>query len=427
MNLPLYIASRISKSSTGGYSGTIIKIAIASIALSVAIMILSTSVINGFKSGISDKIFGFWGNIHITDTRINRSFELEPIFYNQATIDSIMSISALAYVDTRKGSSDKEQHTRGGVKDISPFITLPAMINRENRLEGIILKGINAEYNWSNFERYLKQGSFPDLSDSIPSREILVSEQTANRLKLKIHDKIVLHFVQDRKSIKREMRVSGLYRTGLEIYDKRFAFMDIKLLQTVLGWDQNQIGGYEVFLDNIKDAIPIADYIYEMILPPHLYAETIQEKFSSEFEWLELQNINESILLILMILVSIINMSTAILILILERTKMVGVLKALGLKDWGIRKIFIYNALWIMSIALVVGNILGIGIGLIQKHTGFLKLEEKNYYLSEVPIKFDPGSILLINIGAIVIIGLVMILPTYLVTRLSPIKILRFE
>ncbi len=427
MNLPLYIARRIAKSSTGGYSGNIIKIAILSIAISIAVMILSTAVIKGFKSNISDKIFGFWGNIHITDTRINRSFELSPIIENSGIKDSIKSIALLSYSEGPSNNSRTTKSTKGGVEDVTPFITLPGIVKHENSLEGIILKGVDTTYNWSNFEQYLEKGVFPFIGDEDFSREIMVSDITAKRLKMDVGDKGVLHFVQDRNSIKKEMKLSGIYKTGLEIYDKRFAFVDMKLLQNVLGWGENQIGGYEVFLEDINDAVPIADYIYEVILPPHLYAETIQEKFSSEFEWLELQDINESLLLLLMTIVAIINMSTAILILILERSKMIGILKALGQRNWDIRKIFVYNALWIMVLALIIGNVLGFGIALIQKSTGFLKLEEQNYYLSEVPIKFDFLSIAMINIGAVAIITIVMILPTYLVVKVSPLKILRFE
>lgn len=426
MNLSLHIAKRIAKSSTTGYSGNIIKIAIISVSLSITIMILSTAVISGFKHEISEKIFGFWGYIHVTDTQINRSFELSPILDNSGIVDSIMSIGGLNYRERRSGST-RQKKTKGGVRAVSTFITLPGIINRESRLEGIIFKGVNQDYDWTNFDSYLVRGNFPQSPDTTPSRQILISEQTANRLLIDVGDKLVLHFVQNRNSIKRQMTVCGIYKTGLEVYDLRFAFLDMRLLQNVLEWEDNQIGGYEIFVDHIDDAIPIADYIYNEVLPPHMYAETIQEKFSSEFEWLELQDINENILLLLMIIVAIINMSTAILILILERSRMIGILKSLGHRDWDIRKVFIYCAAWIMGVSIIFGNIIGFGIAIIQKKTGFLKLEEANYYLSEVPIKFEVLPILLINIGALLVISLVMVLPTFLVTRVSPIKILRFD
>ncbi|NNF22652.1 MAG: ABC transporter permease [Saprospiraceae bacterium] len=427
MNFPFYIARRIASSSTGGYSGNIIKLAIVSVSISIAVMILSTAIIFGFKSEISEKIFGFWGNIHITDTRINRSFEMAPLLDSQEIKDSIASIGSLSYVSVDRQGRRTTHKTRGGVRSITPFITLPGIINRKGSLDGIIFKGVNEAYNWTDFEKYLLKGHFPSLADSVESRELLISEQTANRLRLDVDDKVVLHFVQDRNSIKKSMKVGGIYKTGLEIYDKRFAFLDMKILQDVMGWGDNQIGGYEIFLDEMDDAFAIADYVYETVLPPHLYAETIQEKFSTEFDWLELQDINESLLILLMLIVAIINMSTAILILILERSRMIGILKALGQKDWGIRKIFVYNAVWIMSLAIIFGNIIGIGLAWFQKQTGFLKLNEENYYLSEVPIRFDLVSIIAINAGAVIIVALVIILPTYLVTKVTPIKILRFD
>ena len=427
MNISLFIARRIANSSTRGYSGKIIKLAIASITVSIAVMILSTAIIIGFKHEISEKIFGFWGHIHITDTQINRSFELNPIINDIAITDSVLTIGSLSYRQVFRDGSVEEGVTKGGVKSITPFVTLPAIINKTNDLEGIILKGVDPNYDWNAFESYIIKGAGPTIEDSVTSTQILISDQTAQRLVLDIGDRIVLNFVQDRNSIKRRVEVCGIYKTGLETYDRRFAFVDLKLLQGVMGWGPDQIGGYEIFVEHIPDALPIADYIYEEILPPHLYAETIQEKFSNEFEWLELQNINEALLIMLMIIVAIINMSTALLILILERSRMIGILKSLGQPDWDIRKIFIYNAVWILLIAIFFGNVLGLGIAALQKYTGFIKLDEANYYLSEVPIKFDFLSIMSINVGAVLIVALVMILPTYLVTRVSPIKILRFQ
>lgn len=387
-------------------------------------MLLSISVILGFKKEISEKIFGFWGNIHIVDTRISRTFELTPVLKNPALLDSIQSIGQLKY----RSSLDKpEKKTKGGVKSVHPFITFPAIMQNADQLEGIILKGIDYQYNWTQFSRYLKEGTFPAVSSDSITREILISEQTAKRLRTGIGDRLIINFVKERNSVKRAFRITGIYKTGLEIYDKKFAFIDMRILQDILDWSSEQVGGFEVFTDYIKDAEPIADYIYSEVLPPHLYAETIQEKFRSEFEWLQLQDINEALILILMILVAIINMSTAILILILERSRMIGILKALGMNNWNIRKIFIYNAVWIIGLALVGGNILGLGVAYLQKATGFIKLDETNYYLSEAPISFDWLAILYVNGGTILVTALVMLIPSVLVTKILPTKILRFE
>lgn len=425
MNVALYIAKRIAKSSTGGYSGRIIKIAIASIALSIAVMILSTAVLYGFKKGISEKVYGFWGHIHVTDTQLSRNFELTPVLNDQKLKDSILSIGYLEYASFFE--PDVVKTTKGGVSSIAPFINIPGILNRKDELEGIFLKGVNEEYSWEKFETYLKKGNFPTITPDKPTRDILISEQTSNRLKLDLGDKVVVYFVVDKDPIKKAFKVSGIYKTGLEDYDQKFAFMDMKVIQDVLEWRRDEVGGFEIFVDNIEDSEPIADYIYDAILPANMYTETILEKFRNMFDWIEMQDINGYLLFGLMSIVALINMCTALLILILERSKMIGVLKSLGQTSWSIRKIFIYNALWILGLALLIGNLLGLGLGYLQKYTGFIKLDEESYYLSEVPIYFQFSSVLLINIGAILMTALVMLIPTYLITRITPIKMLRFD
>jgi len=427
MNFPFLIAKRISKSSTSGNSGSLIKIAIATISLSIAIMLLATSVIKGFKNGVSNKIYGFWGNIHITDTHASRSFELRPILNDQAIKDSVNSIGYIEYNASLDEDKIKMTRTKGGVKSISPFLTFPGILNRDSEMEGIFLKGINHEYDQGLFNEYLIDGEFPNLKDSTTSRGILISSQTANRLNLELNDKLNVHFLKDKNNLKRSLKVSGIFRTGLEEYDRKFAFIDMRLIQQILDWDANQISGYEILVEHLEDSPAIADYIHHEILPANMFAQTIEEKQSSIFQWLELQDINETVALLLMTLVAIINMITVLLILILERSKMIGILKAIGQNDWGLRKIFIYSALYILVLALIFGNLLGLGIGWLQQKFGFLKLDETNYYLSQVPIEFDFWSILSINVGAVIVTSIVMIIPTFLVTKISPIDILRFE
>ncbi len=429
MNLPYYIAKRISQSSTTGISGKIIKIAIASISLSMAIMILSTAVLLGFKEGVSEKVFGFWGHIHITDTRMSRTFELSPIKDDQALKDSITSIAQLNYsiIDNNSGNI-KNRETKGGVREIIPYIVMPGIINsKAEAMEAVLLKGLNEEYNWTNFESYLQEGAFPVLDGEKNSREILISEQTSKRIQVKVGEKVIIYFMKDQEPIKRAFKVCGIYRTGLEEYDKKVGFVDIRVLQGVLDWSSDEVAGFEVFIDDIDDLDPIADYIYSELLPPQLYDETIKEKFASMFDWIKMQDINGILLLVLMTIVALVNMCTALLILILERSRMIGILKALGLSNWNLRKIFIYISLWILSLSLLIGNILGLGIGYLQKSTGIIKLDEANYYLSEVPVRFDIVSMLGINIATIVMTTIVMIVPTYLVTKIKPVEILRFQ
>jgi len=429
VNISYYIARRISKSSTTGNSGTIIKIAILSISLSMAIMLLSTAVLLGFREGISEKVFGFWGHIHITDTRMSRSFEISPVTNDKALKDSILAIEKLYYsaISDVSGKID-EKETSGGVYDVVPYIIVPAIVNSKNdAMEAVLLKGVNEEYNWDRFGQYLKEGSFPVIEEGKPSREIMLSQQTSKRMRVKVGEKVIIYFLKDQDPVKRAFKISGLYKTGLEEYDKKVGFIDMAVIQQVLEWEKDKVAGFEIFIDDIDDVIPIADYIYEDILPPNLYAETIKEKFASMFDWIKMQDINGILLLFLMTLVALINMCTALLIFILERSTMIGVLKSIGLSNWNLRKVFIYVSLWISLFSLVIGNILGIGLGLLQQSTGLIKLDEANYYLSEVPIRFDLWAIVGINLATILITIIVMIIPTYLVTKIKPIDILRFQ
>lgn len=292
----------------------------------------------------------------------------------------------------------------------------------------MFLKGVNHEFDQDKFKDYLKEGRFPNLQDTAQvSREILISQQTASRLKLQLEDKVVIHFLKGKNAIKRSFNICGIYRTGLEEYDRKFAFIDMRFIQGVLDWDENQISGLEVFIDDVQDAEVIADYIYNEVLPANMYAETIQEKHRNIFEWLELQDINERIILLLMAIVALINMSTVLLIVILERSQMIGILKSIGQSNWSIRMVFILNALYIMGLAIIVGNAIGLSLAFLQQKFGIIKLDEASYYLTEVPIEFDWTSFLLINGGTVLITLIMMIIPSYLVTRILPISILRFN
>ena len=227
--------------------------------------------------------------------------------------------------------------------------------------------------------------------------------------------------------MRRAFQIKNIYKTGLEEYDKRFGIVDIKKLQEILGWNVNEVQGMEVVLNDVRDLDVISEYVYYEILPQQLYAESIRSKFPSIFEWLSLQDINETIILQLMVLVAIINMITVLLILILERTQMIGILKSLGMNNWQVRKIFIYNAGYIIFYGLIIGNILGLGIALLQKHFNFIKLDEANYYLDTAPIEINWMALILLNVGTFVVTLITLVLPTMLITRIAPVKALRFD
>ncbi len=244
---------------------------------------------------------------------------------------------------------------------------------------------------------------------------------------MSVGDKFDIHFVERGQQIKRRFTVSGIYKTGLDEYDRKFALVDIRQIQSLLNWTPEQVSGFEVFVDNLDDLSAISEYIYYEQLPTNLYAETIREKIPEIFEWLDLQNINEAVILSLMIIVAIINMITALLILILERTNMIGILKALGTSNWRIRSVFLYYAAYIVLTGLLFGNLLGLGFCWLQDTFEFIRLDEANYYLSVAPIAINWWWVLALNAGTLGITLVFLILPSYLVSRVDPVKAIRFS
>ena len=424
MNSSLFIVKRLIEKSSAGFTSIIIKIATATVALGLVVMICANSVINGFQNEIQNKIFGFWGHIHINDTKVTRNYESIPINTDTQLVDSIMNIGQLSLIDNVTGESLK---TNGGVRHVQSYTFCPGILNRDKVFEAIFLKGISTDSDEVRLNDFLREGQLITFSDSSESRELIISEHTANRMEIALGEKLIINFVKDRKVLKKSFVIKGIYKTGLVEYDEKFAFCDQKVVQDVLGWDENQITGYEVFLDDIDDAPIMSDIIYNEYLPTGLFSETIQEKRPNIFEWLDLLNINERIIIILMILVSIINMATVILIFILDRSHMIGVLKSVGYQDWPVRKIFLFQSIWILLRGMLYGNIIAILLLLLQKYGEIIKLDEASYYLSVAPVSFSLTQILLINIIAIVVTSLSMIIPTYIITKIKPIKVLEFN
>lgn len=425
MNISRFIANKTAFSEPSAFVGVIIKIAVAGVAIGLAVMIITMSTITGFKNQITDKIFGFWGHMHITNNNITISSEQVPIDSDLAFADSLLQIAEVTY-NSEDGVST--QVSKGGIRHIQEYAVASAILNTKEDYEGIILKGVGFDFDWDNMSTYIKEGRPIQLSRDSLSDDILVSETTSKRMKLSVDQSIIVSYVKDRDIIKRRFRICGIYKTGLLEFDERFAMIDIREIQQFLKWAPNEIAGYEVFLDDLDDLDLMDNYIYYSdILPRGLLAQSIKNKYSSIFEWLELQNINETVILLLMIIVCVINMITAILILILERTNMIGILKSLGSTNQSIRKIFLYHGFYIILWGILIGNVIGIGLCLLQKKFGILKLEESDYYLSVAPIEFNFLSILLMNVLTIIVVLAALIIPTYLITKITPVKALRFK
>ena len=424
MSYEPWIAQKLMASGGGGFTRIILWVAAGAVALSVAVMIVSLALMTGFKQEITKKMFGFWGHIHISDPRSIRSYEALPFDYDSSLVNSILAIES---VELNQADYDLPSHklnSKAGVKYAQAYIYLPGIITHDDQMEGIILKGIGKDYDWSNINQYRETSGVWDM---LAEDEIIISNITANRLRLKEGDKFIVHFVREGNQLQRRFTIKGIYRTGLEENDARFALASIDRVRGILGWEPNQVSGIEIAIDNIDDLDMITEYIYQEKIPKTLYAENIREKFPSLFEWLELQDINTIVIIGLMLAVAIINMITALLILILERTQMIGILKSMGAKDVSIRQVFLWFAMFIIAGGILFGNIIGLSLAWLQHRFRFIKLDEADYYLDYAPVHVLPWHLVAVNLGALIVIGLCLIAPSYLVSKINPIKTIHFN
>ncbi len=430
MRFAWYIARRVATAGQQSFSRFILRNAVIAVALSVSVMIGASALIAGFKREISAKVFGFWGHIHITDPNQSRSLtEPFPIDKNQAFYPILPGLRSLTYSAGLIGlePENKQLQTRGGIRHIQVYAVKPGIIKSKEEIEGILLKGVDRDFDWTFMKKYLVSGKVVSLPAEGVSKDVLISQATADRLRVNAGDKFDVHFVEGGQQLRRRFVVSGIYKTGLEEYDRKFALVDIRQIQQLMRWDSNQVSGFEVFVDDIRDLTPWAAHIYFEMLPAHLYAETIRQKLPEIFEWLDLLNVNEIVILSLMVIVAVINMITALLILILERTNMIGTLKALGAGNWSIRWVFLYYAGYILLLGLFFGNLAGLGFCWLQQEFSLIRLDETKYYLSVAPVYVDWQWILLLNTGTLVITMLFLIAPSYLISRIDPVKAIRFS
>ncbi len=406
MNLPFFIAKRITFKSKRTFSKLIVRIAVLGIMLGLAVMILSLAIVKGFKTEIREKLRGFSGDIQISKLNLNSSYENTPF--------------SMSDEDRSKISTAK------GIAFIQPFATKPGIINAGDQAEGVVLKGLDKSYNSQYFKDILVDGKFIDFSDSTKSKsQILISKFISDRLNLKVGDDFLMYFIENSLR-KRKFEIVGIYNLGVEEVDEVFVIGDINLIRSLNNWDANQVGGYELRVDNFDNLDQIEASVYDD-LSVDLKSYSIKQYYPAIFEWLSLLDVNTEVILILMIAVAVINMISALLIMILERTNMIGILKALGSSNWEIRKIFLYNAIYIIGIGLLSGNILGVGLGVFQLKTHFFTLDQASYYMSFVPVQLNVQDIILLNAGTLIISLLVLLIPSLLVSRISPLKAIRFK
>ncbi len=408
MNLEYFISKRIIKGNKSNrFSQPIIRIAILAIALGIIVMTISLSIVGGFQEEIRNKIIGFGSHIQITSYDSHNTYEASPIDKNQDFYPHLDTVS--------------------GIKHIQIFATKAGIIKTNEEIYGVVVKGIGSDFDWEFFNRKMVEGTSFTIEDGKTNNAILLSKTIANKMKLKVNDKMFIYFIQEDGQLRpKDFLVSGIYQSGLEQFDNLMVITDIAHIQKRNGWDENQVGGFEVLIDDYKNIDKLDDYIYNNI-GYELHSKTIKEQNPDIFNWLDLQDLNVIIIIILMVIVAVINIISALLILILERTGTIGILKALGMPNWNVRWIFIYNAIHLIVRGLFWGNLIGIGLCLLQLKFGFIKLPEESYYVSEVPIKLEIINIILLNIGTLVICVLMLIIPSYVITKISPIKAIRFD
>ena len=411
LNLEYFIAKRLitSKEYKSSISAPIIKIAIAAIAIGMIMMIISVATGIGLQQKIRKKIAAFSGHIVISNYDDNQSkVSTKPISIHQDFYPNFRNVQ--------------------GISHIQAVASKAGIIRTETAFEGIIFKGVGKDYDWNNLKEYLVEGKIPDLK-GILNGQVVLSQFLANRLNLKVGDNFNTFFMKesgDGLPNLRRFQVVGIFNSGFQDFDATYVIGDIRHIQKINHWQSDQIGSFEVFIDDFDNIKEKGNEVYKQTNST-LDTQTIVEKFKNIFEWLQLFDFNIITIIVIMIIVSTINMVVALLVLILERTQMIGVLKALGANNWSVRKIFLYNAFYLILRGLFWGNIIGLGLLFIQQHFSIIKLPPENYYVNVAPVYFNWAYILLLNIGTIIVCLMILLIPSYIITKISPVKAIRFD
>ncbi len=411
MNLEYFIAKRLktAKDDKSSISSPIIKIAISAIAIGMIMMLVSVATGIGLQQKIRDKVSAFNGHIIISNYDNNQSeVSIVPISKNQDFYPKFNSVP--------------------GVSHIQAIASKAGIIRTETAFEGIILKGVGTDYQWNNIKEYIVSGKLPDFSKNL-NQEVLISQLLANRLNLKVGNSFNTFFIkEDQNKLPniRRFKIAGIFNSGFQDFDATYIIGDIRHIQRINKWSPDQVGAFEVFASDFTNIKSIGEQVYDQTSST-LDSKTIIEKYSYIFEWLKLFDLNIIIILAVMILVATINMVVALLVLILERTQMIGILKALGSNNWSVRKIFLYNAFYLIIRGLFWGNLIGISLLLIQHYFGIIKLNPENYYVNQAPVHINLGYTILLNLLTITVCFLVLLIPSYIITKISPVKAIRFD
>jgi lipoprotein-releasing system permease protein len=414
MNLPYFIAQRLIKGRREGtsFSRPINVIAIVGIAMGLAVMILAVAILTGFKKQIREKVVGFGSHIQIMNFDSNISFETTPISDTQQFIPEIKQVP--------------------GISHIQVFATKAGIIRTDEDIQGVVLKGIGSDFDWSYFKSNMVDGSVFTVRDTGRTDRVIISKKIASMLRLKTGDNFAMLFIQDPPRM-RKFTISGIYETSLEEFDKMYVFCDIGHIKKLNGWNDDQVSGFEVYIDDFDKLDEMTSMVRDKIGYKITEEETkfkvtnIRMRFPQIFDWLNFQDINVIIIILLMLIVAGFNMISGLLILILEKTNMIGVLKSLGAEDKTIRRMFLYQAAYLIGKGLFWGNFIGIGLAFIQFKTGVVTLDPSSYYIKTVPVNLELIHILSLNAGTMLVIILMLLVPSQLISRITPVKAIKYD
>ncbi|MEA1874117.1 MAG: ABC transporter permease [Bacteroidota bacterium] len=414
MNTERFIARRLMQGKTGNsnYSRPIVKIAVWGISIGLIVMILAVAVLTGFKQEISNKVIGFGSHLQVRNFDNNISYETIPITENQEWIEDAKAIP--------------------NVNRIQKYITKAGIIQTEDYIQGVVMKGVDNDFSWKFLNNYLIKGDTLTITDTANSNNIVISANIANKLNLKLGDKVKMFFIQEPPRMRR-FKIRGIYDTQLEEMDKIFVFCDIKHLRKLNNWEDDQVSGFEVNINDVEQLqavdLALTRLVGSKYSPDNsvLAVDNVFDQYPQIFDWLSLQDKNTWVILILMLIVASFNMISGLLIIILERANMIGIMKSIGANNISIQKVFLYHAAFLIGRGLLWGNIIGIGLCILQQQFGIIQLDPSSYYVATVPVNLSFLPILLLNLGTIFITVLMLILPSMLVTRISPAEAIRFD
>jgi lipoprotein-releasing system permease protein len=411
VNISHFIANRIAFNQQKSFSRFIIRLSILATAISVAVMIITLSFVNGFQHTVSNKIFSFWGHIRISYLQPGKASiaEEEPMRSNDSLVRSVMN--------------------NPDVASIHPFATKYAILKTTDEMEGVLMKGLDKSYDSAHLKAFMQEGRWIQFSDSTYSREVVISTYTARQLHLKLNDRILIYFVRPDGSLRPDrLTIVGLYKTSIEEYDRTFAVGDLALIIRLNGWAEDDIGGYEIFLHDYQKMASVSDAIYnDDLFPPQLSSKTARELYPNIFDWLDVQDTNQVILISIMVIIAAINLITCLIILVLERLRMIGILKAVGASDWTVQKIFLHQSGVITATGIAAGTAFALSLIYLQLKTGFVRLKEEAYFMETASVEIVWWQVLAVIGGTMLLSLFVLLIPSLLVRKIQPIKAIHFR